>query len=499
MSQSDVTTSVSTRRSIARERLRYGFLNQATRQLDEVVALLEADDSPACREAVVDALRRLAQTADALKLGETAKSAAVAVSELEGGSRNSALFLGLRSALLDAGAGARFPPWLICCTPKLERAFQRQAVRCSEEVQLVADLASVQRRIESGGYQGLALPVEQLGSVRLVPGQLVLAYGEPDDWEGRMRAVEAGAMFLSRPHRLVDVLRPLRAAIFDAVSRERVVLMGDESEAMRPIYSRLRAAGFVPVATRDRRHLLGLVRSGRPEVVVLHGCEDEVPLLRVLGAVADGPAIVVTTRDMMRVDELYEAGAVDVLPVDVELERLELRLHARLEQRRRRSWQRDRLTDVLTRPAVLEALDGAISRAGRTGRPVAMALIEVLGLARTAARRDDIVADQAMRAVAQRIEQWVRREDLVGRVGRQTLLVGFIDCAAEDAARRLETLNEAWRRVARRQEAWRGVSLCCGIADTLEVEEGDVLRQAETRLARALTRGADSVIATGGA
>jgi diguanylate cyclase (GGDEF)-like protein len=117
------------------------------------------------------------------------------------------------------------------------------------------------------------------------------------------------------------------------------------------------------------------------------------------------------------------------------------RLHAALEVRART----DGLTGVLNRGAIEEALDAELTRARRSGLPLAILLIDLDGFKHVNDRHGHLVGDRVLQEVAAILSNGVREGDHVGRYGGDEFLALLPDAdetGARAVARRLQTAAE---------------------------------------------------------
>lgn len=101
----------------------------------------------------------------------------------------------------------------------------------------------------------------------------------------------------------------------------------------------------------------------------------------------------------------------------------------------------DALTGLANRHRLQQELPRAISRAAHNGRSVSLVYIDLDGFKSVNDRAGHAAGDQALRTVAQLLQQGVRQGDLVARVGGDEFVVLLPGCSAEDAERVAEGLR----------------------------------------------------------
>jgi diguanylate cyclase (GGDEF)-like protein len=120
------------------------------------------------------------------------------------------------------------------------------------------------------------------------------------------------------------------------------------------------------------------------------------------------------------------------------------RLHATVEARART----DGLTGVLNRGAIEEALDAELTRARRTGLPLAVLVVDLDGFKHVNDRHGHLAGDRVLQEVAALLAGGVREGDHVGRYGGDEFLVVLPD-ADERGARAVIARIRAATAVAR--------------------------------------------------
>jgi diguanylate cyclase (GGDEF)-like protein len=119
-------------------------------------------------------------------------------------------------------------------------------------------------------------------------------------------------------------------------------------------------------------------------------------------------------------------------------------LHAALEARART----DGLTGVLNRGAIEEALDTELSRARRSGLPLAVLVVDLDGFKHVNDRHGHLAGDRVLQQVAAILTNGVRESDHVGRYGGDEFLVLLPDAdetGAHAAIARIRAAMEAAR------------------------------------------------------
>ena len=251
----------------------------------------------------------------------------------------------------------------------------------------------------------------------------------------------------------------------------KVLYVEDNPVDARLTTSRLgEGAGFAFTLVEDLRHAVDRLACDRFDVVLL---DLMLPDSRGLCAVdqiherhADMPIVVLTgfgaedhdlACEALRggAQEFLAKGAVDPLHLGRTLERAIARKQQ--ENRRLRNARQDEVTGLANRVLIEERFERAAARAERTGRGMALLVIEVDRFTDLALEHGADLADRLLRCLAQRLGSRLRRVDTLARMRRR----GFT-ALVEGLRRPGDALRLAGR-------------LLTAVAQPLELE-GEVLR-----------------------
>jgi diguanylate cyclase (GGDEF)-like protein len=194
--------------------------------------------------------------------------------------------------------------------------------------------------------------------------------------------------------------------------------------------------------------------------------------------------------------EVGEGGGQEVArlrAIDLAATNASLRRHA--EEMRRLS-ATDALTELPNRRAIDARVRDEFARAGRSGRPFALALLDIDDFKGVNDAYGHDVGDRVLVRVARLLETSVRSIDVVARWGGEEFALVLPETAREASLPVLERVraaiaNEPWGRVA------SGLTLTAsiGVADASEADDPlELLRIADRRLFAAKSIGRDRVV-----
>jgi len=142
------------------------------------------------------------------------------------------------------------------------------------------------------------------------------------------------------------------------------------------------------------------------------------------------------------VTRLFRVGADDFVAKPFLGPELRSRVQSRLERFRllARLIQTDTLTGLLNRRKAQQNLEHYLNLARRQQQPLSLALIDVDHFKKFNDEFGHAQGDEVLRALAQRLREWFRQEDVVARWGGEEFLVAMYGIEGQPAAQRLNSL-----------------------------------------------------------
>ena len=237
-----------------------------------------------------------------------------------------------------------------------------------------------------------------------------------------------------------------------ALNDARVLVANPYHGARRAVRAVLEPLGCVVIEAERPAEVLEAARRRRPHVLLLDAAMEREAASSMVGEIKSDPelfaiAIVLVGAhgDAAGALAAMERGAHDVLPDDADAFELAARVRAarrgsdmqELLLTRERELERlayyDELTGLPNRRSVLRQLEALISRGRRHGHALALLMVDADHFKAVNDRHGHAAGDAALRALADRLRERLRTEDVAGRFGGEEFVIGLPDA---DAARR---------------------------------------------------------------
>jgi two-component system, cell cycle response regulator len=298
-----------------------------------------------------------------------------------------------------------------------------------------------------------------------------------------------------------------------ALNDARVVVANPYHGARRAVRAVLEPLGCVVIEAERPAEVLEAARRRRPHVLLLDAAMEREAGTSIVGEIKSDPelfaiAIVLVGAhgDAAGALAAMERGAHDVLPDDADAFELAARVRAarrgsdmqELLLTRERELERlayyDELTGLPNRRSVLRQLEALISRGRRHGHAMALLMVDADHFKAVNDLHGHAAGDAALRALAERLCERLRTEDVAGRFGGEEFVIGLPDADGRGAAAVAEDVRAA---VSARPMTIAGEELTLTVSvgwATWEDEDlGQLLARADGALYEAKAAGRDCV------
>lgn len=295
--------------------------------------------------------------------------------------------------------------------------------------------------------------------LRELPGNeemLVSFVSEDRRIETRVAALEAGGTrFFEKPLSEESLIEGLRHFLAQSEVRSpRVLLVDDDHEVRAQLSSYLRKLGMVTeeLSTADR--LIDALEETRPDVLILDVNLPRVSGIDICRALRMSerwqllPILLATVQlDAETRLRAFRAGASDVISKPVVAEELIARVKVQEERSRliRERADKDSLSGLLLRRALLEAFQRALATCARSHQPLSMVLLDIDRFKSVNDTYGHLAGDRVIAQLGGLLRRRFRIDDLRGRWGGEEFMLVFpgqgTDFAMEVAQRLLKEFS----------------------------------------------------------
>ena len=289
-----------------------------------------------------------------------------------------------------------------------------------------------------------------------------------------------------------------------ALNDARVLVANPYHGARRAVRAVLEPLGCVVIEAERPAEVLEAARRRRPHVLLLDAAMEREAGTSMVGEIKSDPelfaiAIVLVGAhgDAAGALAAMERGAHDVLPDDADAFELAARVRAarrgsdmqELLLTRERELERlayyDELTGLPNRRSVLRQLEALISRGRRHGHALALLMVDADHFKALNDRHGHAAGDAGLRALAERLSERLRTEDVAGRFGGEEFVIGLPDADAAVAAVAARPLTIAGRELT--------LTVSVGWATWEDDDLGQLLARADGALYEAKAAGRNCV------
>ena len=298
-----------------------------------------------------------------------------------------------------------------------------------------------------------------------------------------------------------------------ALNDARVLVANPYFAARRAARAVLEPLGCTVIEADRPAEVLEAARRRRPHVLLLDAAMEREARSSMVAEIKSDPelfaiAIVLVGAHGEAAGALaaMERGAYDVLPDDADAFELAARVRAarrgsdmqELLLTRERELERlayyDELTGLANRRSVLRQLEALLSRARRHDHALAVLMVDADDFKALNDRHGHGAGDAALRALADRLRERLRAEDVIGRFGGEEFVIGLPDARAVGAAGVAEDVRAA---VAERPMTIAGhvltLTVSVGWAAWQGEDLGQLIARADDALYEAKAAGRDCV------
>lgn len=326
------------------------------------------------------------------------------------------------------------------------------------------------------------------------------------DINARLAAVRAGAhAYFIKPIDINAVVERLDLMTLREVEEAfRVLIIDDQSDLALYHATVLRSAGMDVRIVNNPLKTLETLPEFHPELLVMDvympGCTgvELAQVIRQQDAYTNLPIVFLSSEtDAERQQEAIQSGGDEYLFKPIKPQHLISAVAVRATRYRglMSQLQRDSLTGLFNHTATKEYLARELAQSQRSGRPVALVMLDIDHFKRVNDQYGHPQGDQVIRSLARLLRQRLRTGDIVGRYGGEEFVAILPGCTAAQAVPVVEEIRASFSQIPQAaQPAPFHVTFSAGIADFPSLDEaGKLFESADQALYRAKRDGRNRI------
>lgn len=340
-------------------------------------------------------------------------------------------------------------------------------------------------------------------------GVPVIFFSNRSDIAARLDAVRAGCSgYFVKPINYSEVLETLDRVTRREPEPYRILIVDDEPDAAGFHAANLRAAGFETVTVNNPLNVAPHLVEFQPDLILMDvympGCSgvELAAVIRQEEAFVGIPIVFLSREaDRMKQIAALGQGGDDFFTKPVEPDQLVAAIAARAQRGRtmRLYMERDGLTGLLSHSRIIEQLEVAVRRAGRSGGRLAVAMVDIDRFKRVNDSYGHLVGDQVLKALAYLLRQRLRLSDMLGRFGGDEYVVVLPDSDGGAAREKLNVIRQHFNAIEHSTGNGQfAVTLSCGVAEFPRASTSlELIAAADDALYRAKRAGRNRVAVAG--
>jgi diguanylate cyclase (GGDEF)-like protein len=337
----------------------------------------------------------------------------------------------------------------------------------------------------------------------------VIFFSNRSDIAARLDAVRAGCSgYFVKPINYSEVLETLDRVTRREPEPYRILIVDDEPDAAGFHAANLRAAGFETVTVNNPLNVTPHLVEFQPDLILMDvympGCSgvELAAVIRQEEAFVGIPIVFLSREaDRMKQIAALGQGGDDFFTKPVEPDQLVAAIAARAQRGRtmRLYMERDGLTGLLSHSRIIEQLEVAVRRAGRSGGRLAVAMVDIDRFKRVNDSYGHLVGDQVLKALAYLLRQRLRLSDMLGRFGGDEYVVVLPDSDGGGAKEKLNVIRQHFNAIEHSTgDGQFSVTLSCGVAEFPRASTSlELIAAADDALYRAKRAGRNRVAVAG--
>lgn len=292
---------------------------------------------------------------------------------------------------------------------------------------------------------------------RQTPPVPVLVLAKQGDFTDRVEVARLGGRaFLQKPVLPVQVIEVVLDTLRCSRTTEaKVMVVDDDPHMLETLRVLLEPWGVKTLTLDDPRQFWEVLEAGAPDLLVLDIEMPHLTGIELCQVVRSDPRwrglpvlFLTAHTDVRTVHHVFAAGADDYVSKPVVGPELVTRILNRLERSQllRSRAETDALTGVTNRRRSTQDLSQFLRLADRYGQPLCFALLDIDCFKQVNDQYGHAAGDGVLRRLGELLLQIFRSQDVVARWGGEEFVIGMYGMSKQDGMKRLTDVLVSWRQ-----------------------------------------------------
>ena len=379
---------------------------------------------------------------------------------------------------------------------KLQLEYYGYTVDCFKKLGVFK--SAILKEPEAIVLMNVEFPDDSLGGINMigeVQGELdkpikVIFISAHDSLEIRLGAVRAGSLaYFTKPINSSELIDSIDALTSTQPQEPFRVLIVDDSATLLSFHSAvLQQVGMTVSTVQDPMNIMDSLLELDPDLILMNSympvCSgvELAKVIRQLGNFVSTPIVYLSSEDDFNTQhEAMSLAGDDFLVKPIEPQQLISAVTSHiLRARMLRSFMvRDNLTGLYNHTNIKEQLDREISRAGRLGSRLTLAMVDIDFLKNVNDTYGHSMGDRVIKSLARLLKQRLRSTDIAGRYGGKEFAIILTDTDATSAVKVIDDIRKVFMRLLHISDDKEfSVSFSCGVADLNHYPDAVILGNA---------------------